>query len=198
MPNQLTNQDKKNLLKYTLGTFNYQRTPRIRGLIISLPLALSIYTLFTSLKFAWSSKRTLKNPALYLIVLVLLFSKPALASSPAANSVLDGTKVMITHPDMQAREITLSLARIKWGEKEAEALDQLISHESGWDPSAVNPNSGACGLFQNINCNYKSMSLEDQISWGFNYISHRYGTPTNAWSFWQELHLINGRMVHYY
>lgn len=105
---------------------------------------------------------------------------------------------MKTTPNLQARDIVLAEARLKWGEKESQALDQLISHESGWDLNAVNPSSGACGLFQNINCNYKSMSLEDQVQWGFNYIENRYQTPSKAWAFWQELHLINGKMVHYY
>lgn len=105
---------------------------------------------------------------------------------------------MKTTPNMKAREIVLALAKLKWGEKEVLALDSLVSHESGWDLEAVNPFSGACGLFQNINCNYHSMSLEDQIQWGFNYIENRYGTPSEAWAFWQELHLINGNWVHYY
>ena len=74
------------------------------------------------------------------------------------------------------------------------ALDQLLQHESGWDPTATNPNSGAFGLFQFLgheNDQYGAMGgysadPGSQINAGLRYIYDRYGSPSAAWSYWQQ------------
>lgn len=90
-------------------------------------------------------------------------------------------------PDMQTREIVLSLVRVEFGEDQVNSFDQIVIHESGWDPKAVNPNGGACGLFQSLPCSKMGgMDLHSQINFGFDYIKNRYGNPNNAWAFWKE------------
>lgn len=84
-------------------------------------------------------------------------------------------------------------ARAKWGtDSYWPALDQLIYHESSWNPYADNPTSSAYGLFQFLNstrANYgigMNASIADQIRTGLQYIWDRYQNPNNAWSLWQS------------
>lgn len=67
------------------------------------------------------------------------------------------------------------------------ALHKLLGNESGLRPSAVNPTSGACGMFQAWPCSKMGVSLDDvagQAKWGMGYIKQRYGSPSKALSFW--------------
>jgi hypothetical protein len=90
-----------------------------------------------------------------------------------------------------------------WGSgAQFSAVDQIISHESGWNPTAQNPSSTASGLFQEIDgtwrayrrpsaAGYAKMRLapvNEQAWGGLNYIAGRYGSPSAAWSFWQGHH----------
>lgn len=75
----------------------------------------------------------------------------------------------------------------KWGEHEWPAAYEIIMHESSFNPDAVNPSSKSCGLFQALPCSKMGgMELDNQVKWGVGYIEQRYGTPTNAWSFWKK------------
>jgi hypothetical protein len=66
-------------------------------------------------------------------------------------------------------------------------MHQIVMHESGFNPYAVNPNGGACGLFQALPCSKMGgMELNNQVAWGISYVENRYGTPSNAWAFWQR------------
>jgi len=72
-----------------------------------------------------------------------------------------------------------------FGEAEWNAMYQIVKHESGFNPNAVNKKSGACGLFQANPCSKMGgTALENQVRWGMNYIRARYGTPSKAWAFW--------------
>lgn len=86
-------------------------------------------------------------------------------------------------------------ARFGWGSGgQWNALSSLISHESGWNPSAANPSSSARGLFQkltSVNGPVES-TVGGQANWGLNYIRGRYGSPANAWAAW------NSRSPHWY
>jgi hypothetical protein len=71
------------------------------------------------------------------------------------------------------------------------ALDQLVSHESSWNPTAQNPESTAYGLFQFLDQTWatvggtKTSDPKLQAVYGERYIQQRYGDPASAWSFWQ-------------
>jgi len=70
-------------------------------------------------------------------------------------------------------------------------LDNIFSRESNWNVYAANA-SGAYGIPQALpgwkmasaGPNWQS-NPTTQISWGIEYIKSRYGTPCNAWAFWQ-------------
>jgi hypothetical protein len=64
----------------------------------------------------------------------------------------------------------------------------LISHESGCNPNAVNPSSGACGIGQALPCSKMGCAMGDgycQMRWTNQYVLGRYGSWNAAWSFWQ-------------
>ena len=61
------------------------------------------------------------------------------------------------------------------------ALHELLRRESTWNPRAVNPSSGACGLWQFVPCRWETLpSVETQSVAGFRYIRSRYGSPAAA------------------
>ena len=79
-----------------------------------------------------------------------------------------------------------------FGTDQMECLVTLWEHESGWNPSASNPSSGAYGIPQALPGGKMASAGEDwssnaatQIEWGLGYISDRYGDPCGAWGFWQ-------------
>ena len=76
-----------------------------------------------------------------------------------------------------------------------QCFSNIVSHESGWNYQAVNPSSGAYGLFQALPGSKMSSAGADwrtnpatQIKWGLSYMDGRYGSPCGAWSFWQANH----------
>ncbi len=56
---------------------------------------------------------------------------------------------------------------------------ELINRESGCNPNAVNPSSGACGVAQELPCGKSGCSLGDggcQVKWMASYVVGRYGS----------------------
>ncbi|MEV6960160.1 transglycosylase SLT domain-containing protein [Streptomyces sp. NPDC051207] len=76
-----------------------------------------------------------------------------------------------------------------------QCFSNIVDHESDWNYKAVNPSSGAYGLFQALPGSKMASAGADwqtnpatQIKWGLNYMNERYGSPCGAWSFWQANH----------
>ncbi|MET9772941.1 transglycosylase SLT domain-containing protein [Streptomyces sp. NPDC006367] len=76
-----------------------------------------------------------------------------------------------------------------------QCFSNIVDHESSWNYKAVNPSSGAYGLFQALPAGKYASAGADwrtnpatQIKWGLNYMDSRYGSPCEAWSFWQANH----------
>ena len=70
-------------------------------------------------------------------------------------------------------------------------LNNIWTRESGWNYQAENP-SGAFGIPQALPGSKMASAGADwqtnpatQIKWGLGYIKSVYGTPCNAWAFWQ-------------
>jgi hypothetical protein len=118
------------------------------------------------------------------------------ASSTVASST---TLVAFTQPQWLAgpvaarrptpRQIAWSLLRSQgWWTGEYTYLSRLWVRESGWNPYASNPSSGAYGIPQAVPGGKMASAGRDwrtsprtQISWGMRYIKVRYGTPYRAW-----------------
>lgn len=76
-----------------------------------------------------------------------------------------------------------------WGDQ-WKALETLWMKESGWRWWADNPTSDAYGIPQalpgkKMGKGWKTDAAA-QIRWGLKYIKSRYGSPENAWGFWQK------------
>lgn len=104
------------------------------------------------------------------------------------------TRVSYNKSEIQNYVYNLMLQK-GWSENEWYALDQIVRHESSWNPNSVNKRSGACGLFQSYPCSKMAKYGRDyrtnyrvQANWGLDYIKARYGSPNNAWAFWQSHH----------
>lgn len=72
------------------------------------------------------------------------------------------------------------------GPGQATCLDELWTHESGFDAYAANSSSDARGIPQNISgwsADYQPGNASQQIGWGLLYVEGRYGTPCVAWNF---------------
>jgi len=80
------------------------------------------------------------------------------------------------------------LARYGWGAGEMAPLVRLWTRESNWTTSAYNP-SGAYGIPQSLPGDKMASAGADwqtsattQITWGLQYISEVYGSPSAAWA----------------
>lgn len=76
-----------------------------------------------------------------------------------------------------------------WPSSEFSCLDELWTRESGWNPLAANPYSGAFGIPQALPGSKMASAGADwatnpatQIRWGLGYIRELYGSPCGAWS----------------
>jgi uncharacterized protein YabE (DUF348 family) len=115
-----------------------------------------------------------------------LLSQEVMAE-PVTKVVVVGTKV-----DYSANPVELGrqmAAERGWTGSQWTALFNLWDHESGWNPSAKNFWSGACGIPQAYPCSkITDRSTVGQIRWGLDYIAGKYGTPSAAWAYWQRNH----------
>jgi uncharacterized protein YabE (DUF348 family) len=126
--------------------------------------------------------------------------KRVVTKPPTAAIVKVGTKPKPAPPAPvinvdpgSAQDIGKQLAAQRgWGDDQFSCLYQLWSNESGWRVDAQNA-SGAYGIPQALPGDKMAAYGSDwetnpstQIKWGLAYIAGRYGTPCDAWSFWQS------------
>jgi hypothetical protein len=82
-----------------------------------------------------------------------------------------------------------------WSSAQFVCLDKMWTRESNWRTTAYNPNGGAYGIPQaqpgsklaSAGADWRT-SAATQIKWGLSYIARTYGTPCQAWAFWQSHH----------
>jgi hypothetical protein len=81
------------------------------------------------------------------------------------------------------------LAGYGWSSGQFSCLDYLWTRESGWNPYATNPTSGAYGIPQALPSSKMATAGADwqtnpatQIRWGLGYIKATYGSPCGAWA----------------
>ena len=86
-------------------------------------------------------------------------------------------------------------ARSILNEKDYQALDFIITRESGWNANSVNKKSGASGLCQSLPASKMAISGKDyktnyktQINWCILYCNTRYGSIQKAKKFWLKHH----------
>lgn len=76
-----------------------------------------------------------------------------------------------------------------------QCFSTIVERESSWNYTADNPTSDAYGLMQALPGSKMSSAGADwatnpatQIKWGLGYMNDRYGSPCEAWTFWQANH----------
>lgn len=70
-------------------------------------------------------------------------------------------------------------------------VDSIVTRESGWNPNAVNPTSGACGLGQQLPCGKWAGAWNDPVAAlraQYGYVVERYGSYAGAVAFWNANH----------
>lgn len=78
------------------------------------------------------------------------------------------------------------IAESDWG-----YVDYIATRESGWNPNATNPSSGACGLIQAHPCSKvpgSGYNPVDNLRWANGYAVGRYGSWEGAYNFWVANH----------
>jgi nucleoid-associated protein YgaU len=115
-------------------------------------------------------------------------AKAAAAKAAAAKAAAQPTAVRTPSgsPIQIAQQM---LGQFGWSPSQFTCLYPLWEHESGWNPSAENPGSGAYGIPQSLPGSQMSSAGSDwqtnaatQIRWGLTYIQGRYGSPCGAWA----------------
>jgi hypothetical protein len=91
------------------------------------------------------------------------------------------------------QEIAYRHTIASFGEEHWLPMQALITRESGFNPYARNARSGAFGLGQALPATKMApygadylTNPDTQMRWMISYVKSRYGTPANAWSFWQQ------------
>jgi cell wall-associated NlpC family hydrolase len=89
----------------------------------------------------------------------------------------------------QYQSFAQGLSDSTWGPSQFPYLYQLWERESGWNPAALNPVSGAFGIPQSLPAGKMAAAGLDwetdpytQIMWGISYIGAAYGDPQAAWA----------------
>ena len=118
---------------------------------------------------------------------------PATATVPAGGIstpvFAGGTSTPATAGLNLYQSFAQTLVTATWGPGQFPYLDLLWQRESGWNPAAINPVSGAFGIPQALPAvKMASAGLDwatdpyTQIIWGIDYIRATYGTPQAAWT----------------
>lgn len=114
------------------------------------------------------------------VVAVASTPTPAPQPSPPPATSVSGTK--------QQWMAAAGIPQSQWTN-----VDYIVTRESGWNPSAVNPSSGACGLAQFLPCSTAKAGANwndpvNALSRQYAYVNARYGGYGGAVSFWQVNH----------
>jgi Transglycosylase SLT domain len=119
-----------------------------------------------------------------------LAAAAAAEAAAAGSQSSGGSAAPVSVPTGSPQQIAMAmLGSYGWSSSEFSCLDQLWTRESGWNPQAANPYSGAYGIPQALPGSKMASAGADwatnpatQIRWGLGYIREMYGSPCGAWS----------------
>lgn len=101
-----------------------------------------------------------------------------ITTAPIDEQVTVGTKVTVAPPQSYSGSHADWMAAAGISPSDYSAVEILIQRESSWNPNAVNPSSGACGLVQALPCSKLGPNWNDPVTaliWGDGYVKARYG-----------------------
>lgn len=125
----------------------------------------------------------------------LTAAKPAAAAIPAlkpATVQVQSRSSALAAVSGRPRDMARVLAATRgWTGQQWTCLETLWQRESMFQTTIRNSVSGAYGIPQALPATKMAAAGADwrtnpvtQITWGLDYISHRYGDPCNAWAYW--------------
>ena len=107
--------------------------------------------------------------------------------NPVHAPVFDPTKAGAVNIDSKTYARALASSEYNWKHEELKCLVKLWGKESAWDYQAESPTQDY-GIPQRHMSKNTKEEIEKflsspvlQVSWGLNYIDHRYGSPCEAW-----------------
>ena len=113
--------------------------------------------------------------------------RPTPKPSPVPRETPRSVFVAVT-PDSVVKKWALGQV----GRDQYTCLDAIFTRESHWNPLDQNPATGAYGIPQAVPGSKMASAGADwqtnpitQVRWGLGYIHGRYGSPCNAWAYWQ-------------
>lgn len=116
-------------------------------------------------------------------------AKKVVKTTKKTTKKVSGFNVKASKSEMQ------QYAKSILNEKDYEALDFIITHESGWNANNINKKSHASGLCQALPASKMAVSGKDyktnyktQINWCILYCNTRYGSIQKAKQFWLKHH----------
>ena len=99
-------------------------------------------------------------------------------------------QIVVAAKPLSDKELLMQQAGIP--QDEWAATDYIVTHESSWNPSAVNASSGATGLCQALPASKMASAGDDymsnpvtQLRWCHDYAQSRYSGWWSAFAFWQ-------------
>lgn len=118
----------------------------------------------------------------------------AMASISAVEVTPTPTPIPTTQPTIQALSAAPLGSKEDWmraagiPESVWHYVGFIVSHESSWNPNAVNPSSGACGLGQQLPCGKWAGAWNDPVAAlvAMNSYVTRYGGWAGAHAFWVQ------------
>ncbi len=122
--------------------------------------------------------------------------KTAVKPPPPAAPTSGGSPIVVSPPPANPKSAQAIAYRMlpQFGFNAASqfsCLDNIWTRESNWNYQAYNA-SGAYGIPQALPGSKMATAGADwqtnpatQIRWGLGYIKGRYGSPCNAWAFWE-------------
>ncbi|MCI1644401.1 MAG: CHAP domain-containing protein [Bifidobacterium crudilactis] len=138
------------------------------------------------------SAETVASPPLQQSTLSAAFTCKTTSAGTVNVVDYDGDGIHASPEQAQAiaRKL-MSVSYPDWNETDWQALIWIWNHESGWRWDADNPTSDAYGIPQSLPGSKMASAGADwkdnaatQITWGLGYIAGRYGSPSNAKTFW--------------
>ncbi|MEU5313188.1 transglycosylase SLT domain-containing protein [Streptomyces sp. NPDC021562] len=118
-------------------------------------------------------------------------AKKRAAAKAAAGDPSASFPVQSSYTVAQLKAIAAQIV----GSGQFQCFSNIVDHESTWNYLAVNSSSGAYGLVQALPGSKMASVAADwrtnpatQIKWGLNYMNTTYGSPCQAWAFWQVHH----------
>lgn len=101
-----------------------------------------------------------------------------------------GVKRKVGNPAENKQYARAIMGDYGFGDDQWTCLENLWSHESGWNQYVVNSSSGAYGIPQALPGSKMGAGWQDdpavQINWGLKYIKDRYKTPCGAYNQWRS------------